>query len=273
MDNFKQALSEVLKDEGGYSNHPKDPGGATNYGIIQRVYDAYRTRVGMPAQSVKQISRPEVEAIYRASYWDLGKCGSLPDGVDYVVFDGCVNSGVKQSIKWLQRALAVKDDGIIGPATIAAAKAYPDHALLVEKICDLRLKFLQALSTWSTFGRGWSRRVARVRNVGKVMATGNIAFAQPLLQSVPAPAKAYASDAAMPPSPAIGDAMTGAGTFGGILTQTIEQLTPLSQIEFVGRVIAILTVGSVLLALAGIAYSMWSRYRKAKVKDAIQAGT
>lgn len=271
MSNFDRSLAYVLKEEGGYSNDPRDPGGATNFGIIQRVYDDYRKRLGLPARAVKLIDESEVKAIYQASYWSLAKCDLLPDGVDYVVFDGAVNSGVGQSAKWLQRALGVKADGIIGPATIAAAEAYPDHDELVDKICDARMAFLKALKTFATFGKGWSARVSRVRARGKTWAAGNnLAPAVSFMAKADDTAKAYASDAAAPPSPAIGDAMTGAGTMGGVLTQTINQLTPMTQIQFVANIVAVLTVASVVLAIGGIGYGIWARRKKAAIKDAVQ---
>src|SRR4051812_26899549 len=155
MSEFERSLTKVLQSEGGYSNNPKDPGGATMKGIIQRVYNDYRTRQNLPNQPVKLITDDEVAAIYRASYWDLAKCDQLPLGVSYVVFDGAVNSGVAQSVKWLQRALGVAVDGQIGPATIAAVNTYGDPGILVDTICDRRLAFLKALKTYSTFGKGW----------------------------------------------------------------------------------------------------------------------
>lgn len=164
---FDQSLPLVLKNEGGYVNNPKDPGGETNKGITKAVYDAWRRKKGQPVQSVRLISDAEVHDIYKANYWDAVKGDNLPEGVNYVVFDGAVNSGPGQSVKWLQRALGVTDDGLIGPKTIAAANAFPDKKKLVDAICAQRLKFLQSLSTWSTFGRGWADRVNRVALQGR----------------------------------------------------------------------------------------------------------
>src|SRR5688500_6264664 len=102
---FEECLKLVLVHEGGYANHPKDPGGATNFGVTQRVYDGYRLKAGVAKRSVKEITKTEVSAIYKRQYWDLIDGDELPAGVDYVVFDGAVNSGCGQSVKWLQRAL------------------------------------------------------------------------------------------------------------------------------------------------------------------------
>src|SRR6187401_363537 len=116
--NFNKALQLVLAHEGGYVNHPKDPGGPTNKGITQRVYDMYRKDKGLNTRSVKNIDKAEISDIYKTRYWDMIKGDRLPDGIDYVVFDGAVNSGPGQSVKWLQRALgdnyAGKVDGQLG---------------------------------------------------------------------------------------------------------------------------------------------------------------
>ncbi|RWK20700.1 MAG: N-acetylmuramidase, partial [Mesorhizobium sp.] len=164
----QESLARVLAHEGGYSNHPADPGGATMKGVTQRVYDAYRKSKGLALRSVKRITGQELFEIYDRQYWDAVKGDLLPSGVDYVVFDGAVNSGPKQSIIWLQRALGPlykgRLDGVMGVGTIAAVQACNDHDALIDRICDQRLIFLQHLNTWPVFGRGWSSRVAEVRS-------------------------------------------------------------------------------------------------------------
>ena len=100
-DKFKEALARVLVHEGGEVHNPKDPGGRTNKGITQRVYNAWRTRSHLPIRDVYLISDTEVESIYRSQYWDVIKGDQLPPGVDYAVFDGAMNSGPKQSVKCL----------------------------------------------------------------------------------------------------------------------------------------------------------------------------
>ena len=165
--NFSRSLTRVLVYEGGYSNHPADPGGATMKGVIQRVYDAYRDRKGLQRRSVRQLEESELQEIYKKQYCDAVKGDDLPPGVDLVVFDGAVISGPSQSAKWLQRALGVPADGHIGIVTLQAAKTVQNQDGLVDKICDQRLAFLRSLRTFSTFGKGWTRRVADVRSVGK----------------------------------------------------------------------------------------------------------
>ncbi len=117
---FDEALKRVLVHEGGYADHPADPGGATMRGVTQRVYDGWRRRRGVPVRSVRLIEPGEVEAIYRLQYWDAVRADDLPAGLDYGVFDAAVHSGPGQAAKWLQRALGVTADGQVGEATLAA---------------------------------------------------------------------------------------------------------------------------------------------------------
>jgi lysozyme family protein len=176
--NFDKSLKRVLVYEGGYSNHPSDPGGPTMKGVIQRVYDGYRERKGLPKRSVKYLAEDELKEIYRKQYWDAIRGDELPHGVDFVVFDGAVNSGPSQSAKWLQRAVGTKDDGNVGEATIAAAIA-KDRARTINGICDRRLSFLKALRTWPVFGVGWGRRVADVRRWGLSFAKVSVPEPKP----------------------------------------------------------------------------------------------
>lgn len=169
-DVFGQALAKVLLSEGGYSDDKLDPGGKTNFGITQRVDDAWRAQHGQPLQSVRLISQDEVSGIYRSNYWNAVQGDHLPAGVSYVVFDGAVNSGVSRSAKWLQTAIGVTADGQIGPATLRAVAAYGNASKLIDAICDQRLAFLKGLPTWGHFGGGWGTRVASVRAQGKAWA-------------------------------------------------------------------------------------------------------
>lgn len=169
LESFSRALTLVLKHEGGYSNHPADPGGATMKGVIQRVYDAYRQRKGLPARNVRKLENVELQEIYRQLYWNKIDGDELPAGLDYCVFDAAVNSGPGQAAKWLQRAINdvlgkgfVVVDGNIGPATLAAADEAIQAAQLgpvVDAMCDRRLAMLKGLKTWATFGTGWTNRI------------------------------------------------------------------------------------------------------------------
>jgi lysozyme family protein len=157
-ENYPQALKQVLKYEGGYVDHPKDPGGPTNKGVTQAVYDNWRKSQNLSIQSVRAIADSEVAAIYKNLYWDRVSGDLLPSGVDFAVFDYAVNSGVSRAAKTLQSVVGVTQDGQIGPATIQATKTY-----VAMSVTNKRLAFMQSLSIWSTFGKGWSARIADVK--------------------------------------------------------------------------------------------------------------
>lgn len=189
-ENFEAALAAVLVHEGGYSNHPDDPGGPTMKGIIKRVYDDYRRSKGLPTRDVRKITNAEIGDIYKTRYWDLARCDDLPTGLDYVVFDGAVNSGVGQAAKWLQRALGVEVTAKVNASTIKAAQQAPDVDAIVTGVQDRRLAMLKGLRTWPVFGKGWGRRVTEVRRLGLALAAGS--------QNLPMPkdtasGKAYAN--------------------------------------------------------------------------------
>lgn len=158
--NFDRCLAEVLKHEGGYVDHPSDPGGETNMGISRRSY---------PNENIKGMTRERAAFLYRRDFWNPVRGDDLPAGLDLVAFDAAVNSGVSRGAKWVQRALGVPDDGKIGPATIAAAKK-ADVPAVIEKALANRLGFLMALKTWPTFGRGWKRRLDEVHGAAIKMA-------------------------------------------------------------------------------------------------------
>lgn len=170
MSGFRDALPHVLRYEGGFVNDPADPGGATNKGITQRVYDTFRASRGLPRQSVAAISDAEVEAIYLRNYWEAGHCNELPWPLSFVHFDACVNAGIGQATKLLQRAARVPDDGRWGPNTAAAVRAQSPTMLLAELLLE-RLRFydllVQQKPALVRFFRGWVNRVLRVREVAK----------------------------------------------------------------------------------------------------------
>lgn len=159
---YDEALRRLLQHEGGYTHHPSDPGGPTNFGIT--IYD-YRKYIkpGATASDVKAMTLAEAKAIYRSKYWDAQRCDDLPAGVDDAVFDYGVNSGIGRSSKVLRRCLGLPDKtGSVDDAVIAAARR-ADAGWLISAICDERLRFLKNLRTWPVFGKGWGRRVAEVK--------------------------------------------------------------------------------------------------------------
>lgn len=162
---FQRCLTAVLQHEGGYVDHPNDPGGATNMGITRKTLARWRKIspwTHLPKSSVALLKRDEAALIYRANYWNPSKAGDMPAGVDLALFDFAVNSGPDRAVRTLQAALGVAADGEVGPVTLAALRA-ADLARLVNDVCDRRLAFLNGLSTFAVFGRGWTRRVGDIR--------------------------------------------------------------------------------------------------------------
>jgi len=166
-ENFPAALEHVLRHEGGFVNHPADPGGMTNLGCTKKVWEEW---VGHPVEekTMRALTPGDVAPLYKKRYWDAVKGDELPDGVDYIVFDTAINSGPGRAIKLLQGCVGADADGVLGPKTLAAVRA-ADPAQLVEDYAKRRLSFLSELPTWDTFGRGWSRRVAEVQNAATTM--------------------------------------------------------------------------------------------------------
>ncbi len=160
-ENFTDSLARVLAHEGGYVDHPEDPGGATNKGITLETFRSYFGAY-LTSDDLRDITDYQVEYIYNEGYWDKCSCDDLPAGIDYVVFDQAVNSGPSRSVMWLQETLDVAADGIIGPITLDKVSIYPAPGT-INAMCDIRLEFLCTLSTWPTFGEGWESRVKDVR--------------------------------------------------------------------------------------------------------------
>ena len=170
-ENFDRAVAHMLKSEGGFQADPRDPGNSngtsTNLGVTQRVWEGW---VGHPVgeQEMRNLSTSDVTPLYRKKYWDAVQGDALPSGVDYCVFDTAVNSGAGRAIKLLQRAVGVTQDGLLGPNSLAAILV-SDVGSLIDKYCDVRNEFLQSLSTFDTFGKGWTRRVSEVNLKAKEM--------------------------------------------------------------------------------------------------------
>lgn len=152
--NFDTAFEQLLRHEGGFSDHPDDPGGATRFGVTEAVAREVGYRGDM-----RELPLELAKRIYLERYWKPVRADELPPGVRYALFDAAVNSGPRQAVKWLQRAAGVPDDGVLGPKTLAAAHALNADALR-SKILAQRLKLMASLPSWPSFGRGWARRIA-----------------------------------------------------------------------------------------------------------------
>jgi lysozyme family protein len=167
---FERVKPLLFAHEGGYVDHPNDPGGATNWGITIGTLAAWRGGKVTKAD-VKAMSRDEAAAIYKTQYWDTVKGDALPSGVDYCVYDYSVNSGPARAAKELQRVVGAGVDGVVGAETLRRVQdCGKSSSQIIDEICNRRLAFMKRLKHWSTFGRGWSRRVADVRLKAKSFA-------------------------------------------------------------------------------------------------------
>ncbi|MDB5512508.1 MAG: hypothetical protein JWR08_1991 [Enterovirga sp.] len=169
---FDRALALVLELEGGFVDHPKDPGGATNLGITRATLAQARGRP-VSAAEVKALTRAEAGAIYRRLYWNAVAADDLPVGIDLAAFDHAVNSGPARAARALQAVLGLAQDGRIGPQTLAAASdARPDDT--VRALVRERLRILRGLPTWPVFGKGWTSRTTRVERTALRLIGGSL---------------------------------------------------------------------------------------------------
>jgi lysozyme family protein len=154
--NFEPCLAMLLKHEGGFVNHPKDPGGMTNLGVTRAVYEQFVGRQVGEAE-MRALTPAVVAPLYKANYWDKGNCDNLPSGVDWFVFDWGVNAGMSRPSKALQRIVGAVPDGMVGPQTLKAIQA-TDTKQILEALYGARQSFYEGLRTFPTFGKGWTRR-------------------------------------------------------------------------------------------------------------------
>lgn len=171
--NFEASLAHVLKHEGGWADHPADPGGATMKGVTLKTYSDWLGRQATK-EELRNIPTEHLRTIYKARFWDAVRGDELPSGVDYVVFDMAVNSGPGRAAKMLQAAVGATPDGAIGPKTLAAVNAQ-DPATLIATFQRNRQHFLEALPTFGTFGKGWTRRVTEAGEIGLKAVGGQVA--------------------------------------------------------------------------------------------------
>jgi lysozyme family protein len=168
-DNFELCLKHLLMHEGGFVNHPSDPGGITNLGVTAAVWQEW---LGRPVseKEMRLLTPTMVRPLYKRKYWDAVRADDLVPGVDYAVFDCAVNSGVGRAVKLLQSCVGATPDGGYGRITAALVKkAEADPAKLISMYCAKRLEFLESLKTFPVFGKGWSRRVAEVKQAALEM--------------------------------------------------------------------------------------------------------
>jgi len=155
-ENFDKCLEMLLSHEGGFVNHPEDPGGITNLGVTKKVYDEW-TGSESTEQEMRDLTPDDVAPIYKKNYWDRVKGDSLPSGLDWACFDWCVNSGSGRPAKAVQRAVGATQDGAIGPQTLGLIME-KDPEEIINYVYGVRQDFYKSLKTFETFGRGWTRR-------------------------------------------------------------------------------------------------------------------
>jgi lysozyme family protein len=156
-ENYQKCLEMILHHEGGYVNHPKDPGGETNLGVTKRVYEDFGG-----TKDMKDLTVEDVAPIYEKNYWGRMKCDSIPSGLDLCVFDFGVNAGTGRSAKFLQTMIGTTADGGIGPNTLSKLSDYIDENGIEDTIKNFqaeRQSYYEGLGTFETFGKGWTRRV------------------------------------------------------------------------------------------------------------------
>jgi len=175
--NFETALAHVLDFEGGYSDHPSDPGGATKYGITHITLREFRGRP-VTKDDVRRLTKAEAARIYRSRYWEAASCPVLPPGIDLAMFDCAVNQGVGRARRFLQQAARVKVDGVIGPVTLTAVSQSDPEALLNEFMARRMRAYGLLGRLFRTFGLGWSRRLMAIHAASLALA-GSEPVSQP----------------------------------------------------------------------------------------------
>lgn len=170
-DNFESSLKHLLAHEGGWSDHPADPGGATMKGVTLQVFREFKRNPHITKEELRNISDEDLATIYKKRYWDAVRADELLSGVDYAVFDCAVNSGPGRAIKVLQACVGTTPDGGFGSVTMAAVAQFQGDVAktLVKEYCEKRLDFLKSLKTFEVFGKGWERRVNEVEKTALEM--------------------------------------------------------------------------------------------------------
>ena len=172
QDNYDKCIETILHHEGGYVNHPDDPGGETNLGVTKKVYLNWCEDQRITAKSMTDLLVEDVAPIYKKNYWDRVKGDQLPNGLDLCVFDFGVNAGTGRAAKYLQTMIGTVADGGIGPNTLKKLDEYLDENGLEQTIKDYqanRQRYYEKLSTFKTFGRGWTRRVDETTELARNM--------------------------------------------------------------------------------------------------------
>lgn len=264
--NFDKCLSLVLVHEGGNDDDPRDHGGRTSRGVIQREYDAWRERHGEATADVWMASDQEIHDIYRAQYWQPW-CDDLPDGLDYVFFDMAVNAGPVTATKLLQRCLGVDVDGHMGQMTLAAVKDHSDVASLIHAFSQKRREYYQALKQFPIYGKGWIRRANETERDAIRMSPSS---PTPVVDN---PISVDVGSAKAPPTDVSKTIIStesagGATAGGGVITTTLSQVQ-MQLSQFSGLKIAVYISLAITLALG--LYTIYAFLHKQNSDAAIGA--
>jgi len=232
-ENFEIALALVFDSEGGWSNHPKDRGGKTNFGITSQTWKAWAKLHG-DSRPLTEITREDAAKIYREDYARPIRFDSLPSGLDYALLDFTINSGVGTAVAELQGCLGVSRDGIMGSQTLAAV-SHSEAKDLIHCLCEARRKYVRKLDTWSTFGKGWLRRIAKVEQNAAQLAAGRHPAAESLGSqgaADPATTQGYSGKAVGPnriPVYEYAAPLAGLGAAGAGLVDTVRSVGEVHQ--------------------------------------------
>lgn len=240
---FQRSHAVTAEWEGGWSNHPADPGGKTMFGVTEATWVRFRKKMGMAIKSIRSITRQDAEHLFFVEFWQAAGCEGLADGVDLATYDASVNSGVSRGRKWLLASLDPENR----------------NDLTVKNICRRRLSFVQALKNWKTFGRGWGRRIADIQAKGvawALIATADAPVAAQQLEREAGDKKATSKKQ--------GAAGVGTGTLGGG-TITVEQTNHTAQAG------DWLMSGIGVLLVAAAAYLLWRAFLNRQQANAYAA--
>lgn len=249
---YDEALRRLLHHEGGYVNHPSDPGGPTNFGITLADFRRY-VKADATAADIKMMKVEHAKAIYRTKYWNALRCDALPAGLDYAVFDYGVNSGTGRAAKVLC-AVAGTGGGAVNDVTLAHVRAR-EPAKLVAAVCDERLAFLKRLKTWPVFGTGWSKRVTGVRATALAMVAGTLAVEKPV--RMPVEEQAGPGKGVVPVN-----TMAQRGTVGGAIASGGAAAEQAHSAGASPAMVVVIVLIAIALALAGWAFWRWRQRRQ-----------
>jgi len=169
MKNVQAIAEDIIRREGGYVNDPDDPGGATKFGVTLATLRRLRLDLNgdhkIDSSDVRAMTRGRAQDIFIRDYYRRPNIDQLPEVLQASVFDMYVNAG-GNAVKILQRLLrqmgqALTIDGLIGPRTIAAAKAVfviaPQH--LADAYGIARRNYYYALADRRRASRKYARRI------------------------------------------------------------------------------------------------------------------